>query len=242
MADPPFDLPRFDTDDPAERRETAGRWTKDRMRKWQAAWHDLYDADPALAATGEFARPEPLPDDPMCDIRLCHGFARATVETRAACFALFPSGAEMHRRFELFRARPRVPLSEVQARDLVQELARASDRADPSEPLDWPAITVVADREEAEAMVYASDSVRDIYDSAPHLTPQAVLESATSIFLSEPLYVAAGNVYEPGDWITAALLGPERDRVFALLDDLAAGGWWVRLTESGVALLRLGKT
>lgn len=221
-------------------RERQNDWIKQKFKAWQLRWNDLFDQDAALKAAGEFERDDPLPDDIHVDYRLIFGLSHATAETRQACFALFPHGDEMHRRFDAYLGSQRPTLSEPQARALVNEIAQHIDSASPNERLDWTRISIV--RREDRDPSHPAGRLDELFDGNL-LQPEPEEEwpaIAARLFLTEPLYASAGNYYELRDWVTAAMFDPARDRIHALVYQLWHAGWQPLVSAEGVLLLRDG--
>jgi hypothetical protein len=225
--------------EPALLREQQNDWIKKRHREWQVAWHDAFDADLVLQASGELDRPDPLPNRVGMDYRLIFEFSHATPETRSMCFSLFPSGSEMHRRFENFLTNTAPMISETEARGLVGELAKYVDAADPDEQVNWTEIILMDRRDPAaQELLSRSGPVSELFTEnllAP--TPKEDLPAeAARIFLTEPLYASCGNFYELRDWVTGAMFDPRQDKVFEYVFRLWNGGWQPLLSSTGVIL------
>lgn len=225
--------------DPETLRGQQSDWIKQKFVEWQAAWHDAFDKDAALRAAGEFERPDPLPGEVQTDYRLIFGIARAQPETRQACFALFPNGAEMLRRFESYLAGPSTSLTEGAARDLVAEIARHIDKADPNEQVDWSKIEIVdTNAPHAQEVLARTEAIsilfeRNLLNPVPEKELPAI---AAQLFLTEPVYSSAGNCYELRDWVTAAMFDARRDKIYELTYRLWHAGWRLHLAENGVVL------
>ncbi|MBN9081779.1 MAG: hypothetical protein BGP04_10440 [Rhizobiales bacterium 62-17] len=222
--------------DPATLREQQNDWIKQKFKDWQVDWHDAFDGDPSLA---KFERPDPLPDEIQSDHRLIFGLSRAKAETWRRCFALFPNGSEMQRRFETYLTSATPSLSESEARDLVAEIARHIDRANPNEQVNWARINVV-DRNapDARQALARADRVSILFDrNLLQPVPAKELPAvAAQLFLTEPLYASAGNYYELRDWVTAAMFDADRDKVYELVYRLWRAGWQPLVAEDGVVL------
>ncbi|MGI2030942.1 hypothetical protein ACRQ1B_00985 [Rhizobium panacihumi] len=220
-------------------RERQNEWIKERYKEWQFAWHDIFDQDRTLQAKGDFERPDPLPDDIDSDYRLIFGLFHAEQETRRRCFAMLANGEEMHRRFDAFVTGTRQQLSEQEARQLVSDLGKAVDAASPDEQVDWSRVTIV-NRDDADALDNLSECDRiEVLFSENLLepTPEKELSAlAAQLFLTEPLYAAAGNFYELRDWVTGIGFDPRRDRAFELIYKVWDGGWQPLVSEDGVIL------
>ncbi len=223
---------------PTERAEQRA-WVKARHREWQLAWHDIFDRDEKLIAEGS-TRDDPLPDEINRDYRLICEFSRSLPETRRACLALLPLGAELHRRTEAFLSSRPAPMPEAEARAAIPGLAALFEQVGTNEPCEF-SISAVADSTtpEGEEILRRSDDITMLLEGsvlAP-IPPETLPTEAARDFLDEPLYMAGGNTYAPRDWITAALLTEDESRLYAELFRLWQGGWLVRLHETGLALV-----
>lgn len=214
-------------------------WIEARMHDWQGQWHDLFDEDGDLAAAGEFERPAPLPDDVFCDDRLIFGLSRATPDTRQKCFALFPSGAEMYRRFDTYLTSNPIVLSEAEARVRLRGIVDMFEKHGASQPLDLSNIRVI--NRETEAGL---DELRNTDDIAilleerlpPSAAPEKLEQVAAELFLTEPLHAAAGNFYQLRNWVTSAMKGGLTDALHTELYALWSGGWQAALSKDGLIL------
>lgn len=222
-------------------RDLQNQWIMERLHEWQLAWHDLFDPDPLLIAAGEFGRPDPLPKDTDSDYRLIFGLSRATPQTRAACFALFPSGDKIDSRFDSFLTTRPVQMPEPEARTHLAHLLDLIDRIGPNEEVDLTTVNVV-DRDTPDglaALNYADDITVLLEGSL--LEPKAPADlpvTAARLFLSEPLYASAGNYYQLRDWVCSAMTGGPIDEVQSLRYQMWDGGWQVMFNEDGVILAR----
>ncbi|MFV0475882.1 MAG: hypothetical protein ACK5MQ_17020 [Pikeienuella sp.] len=227
--------------DRVTKREQQNQWIKARHRLWRERWHDAFDKDATLEAAGEFERPEELPAKMDTDHRLIFGLSQAEAATMAACFACFPAGAEMQRRFEAYLAGPPPAMEETEARRLVAELSKLADKVQFDDDISWTPVTVI-DRKDPEARALISRSCRiaqliskNLLDPAPEENLPTV---AARLFLTEPLYAAAGNYYELCEWVAAAMPGASHTELHDLIYRLWNAGWRLRVSDDGVILLR----
>ncbi len=209
------------------------------MRDWQRRWHDVYDIDHDLVAAGDFDRPDPLPDDPNRDYRLIFGLSRATLATRHACFEIFPSGPKMHDRFQDFLSKEPCALNESEARTRLQKVTALMDGLGLAENVNLSQVSIVdRDTKEGLELLNATDDITVLLEKSA-LIPYPVedLEKvAARLFLTEPLYAAAGNFYHVSNWVTAAMTGGTTDTLHSELYELWAGGWQVALGTDGLIL------
>ncbi|ALM85993.1 hypothetical protein [Bordetella sp. N] len=216
------------------------RWLTQQLGTWQTEWHGIFDEDSALRDDEEYARPDKLPEDVDTDHRLIFGLVQATPQTWRNCFALFPRGKEMLARFSSFMNED-IRLSEAQARALLQELGAHIDNAGLNlhEPVDWTDVTLV-DRHAPDGSQALSRAGRIAELFEDDLFTENTLEElpalAARLFLTEPLYAAAGNFYELRDWVTGPLLNPRLDAICRTTYQLWRGGWQPFLADRGVIL------
>lgn len=214
-------------------------WINAANRHWQLRWHDLFDVDGDLIAAGEFDRPHPLPGEVNCDFRLIFGLPRATSKTRQECFALFPSGPEMHRRFQEFLSSKPVALSETEARERLTRVVALIEEIGPNEDVDLSKVRVVdRDTEGGLGELCNTDDFTVLLEKnlLPNYPVEELTKIAAEFFLTEPLYAAAGNFYQVSNWVTAAMTGGLTDKLQSELYKLWAGGWQVALGPDGVIL------
>ncbi len=226
--------------EPVDARAARNQAIKTHIHDWRIAWHDLFDADQTLIAAGEFERPDPLPDREDLDFRLIFGLRQAEPATREACFALFPNGAEMAARFDQFLSTPLQALSEEKARAGVAEIAELLPAMGPHEEVNFSKITIV-DRDTPEGLDVLQKTDNLTY-TLEHTTvdPYAstdIAAVAARLFLTEPLYAAAGNYYQLRDWVTGAMFDPRWDALQAILFRLWRGGWQVALDADDAIVL-----
>jgi hypothetical protein len=187
---------------------------KAQMSEWQHIWHDWFDADVELARLGEFERPDPIPERQDTDFRLICGLSQALPETRRLCFEIFEK------------------IDVVDARSIVDQMGEAYAALEISEEeIDWTTVEIFPER---------TDPAREKLNNADNFSYllEAFHETAdfrsgvASTFLTEPLYMSAGNWYQPGDWIKAVLSDPRIDRCRALDYQLWRGGWRLDIGET----------
>lgn len=216
-------------------------WIKQKQREWQGDWHEVFDRDPLLCAINEFQRPNPLPENIQCDYRLIFGLSRATRESRQSCFALFPEGAEMQQRFEIFLTEDATPLAEAAARDLVLQIAQHAINANPHEDVDWDKIDFVdSNNTDVQELLSRTDDISYLFERNL-LKPVVETELpsvAAELFLTEPLYASAGNYYQLGNWITAAMFDMNLDKIYEMTYRLWRSAWQLRIAGEGVVLIR----
>lgn len=225
-------------DRPKERSDQSV-WIKKAMREWQLRWHDIFDGDRDVVAADGFARPDPLPDEVNCDFRLIFGLSRATAQTRQACFDLFPSGTEMHKRFEHFLSSKPSPFGEAEAKARLAAVIASIEALAPNEDVDLSRVRVVdCDTKEGLAALSNTDDVTILFEqNAMSPYPVEDLEKvAALLFLTEPLYAAAGNSYHVSNWVTAAMTGGRTDELHFELYELWMGGWQVALGSDGLII------
>lgn len=224
------------SDLPVERDDQSA-WIKNSMREWQLRWHDLFDADRDLIAAGEFDRPDPIPHEIDSDFRLIFGLSRASQNTRKACFELFPSGTKMHERFHKFLSSKPLALKEDEARARLTEVIALIEAIGPNEDVDLSNVMVV-DRDTAEGLDILSntDDVTVLLEGSTLAADPAedIEKVAAKLFLTEPLYAAAGNYYQVSDWVSAAMTAGAKDKLHCELCELWAGGWQVALSSDGL--------
>lgn len=209
------------------------------LLKWQRQWHDYFDSDHDLVAAGEFDRPAQLPADINCDFRLINGLYHAKRDTREKCFALFPEGAEMQKRFEDFLLSKPMTISEADARTRLVKIVALIESIGPNENVYFSNVRIVnRDTDEGFAELVRSDNITILLEHSllSNHPVDEVPQVAARLFLTEPLYVAAGNDYHVCDWITAAMTGGATDALHAELYQLWTGGWEVALGEDGLIL------
>jgi hypothetical protein len=68
--------------------------------------------------------------------------------------------------------------------------------------------------------------------------PEDLPSVAARLFVSEPLYAAAGNYYELRDWITGAMLDARRDEIYGMIYRLWQGGWQPLVSDQVILLRR----
>ncbi len=213
---------------------------KARIREWQIAWHDLFDADQTLIAAGEFERPDPLPDREDIDFRLIFGLSQAEAATREACFALFPNGAQMAERFSQHLGSVLLPLPEEEARAGVAQIAELLPTMGPHEEVNFSTITVV-DRDTPEGMEALRNTDNLTYTLENTLVDPFSFPNVEAVaahhLLTEPLYAAAGNYYHLHDWVTGAMFDPRWDELQIILYRLWHGGWQVCLDADQAIVL-----
>lgn len=210
-------------------------------RKWQIAWHDLFDADQELARTEEANRPNTLPSDVASDYRLVFGLAHASTKTREQAFAFFPSGDLMFERVEDYLDRPNVGMQEEEARARLETIRQLLLALVPDEEPELHGLEIVAGTRVALIEeLNASDDLAWMLEGFPSpLEPQdEALVLASEIFVTEPLYAMAGNSYELQRWVTCAMRKGPTERIYRELYELHIGGWQAALGESALLLAK----
>lgn len=211
---------------------------RDLHRDWQLAWHDLFDADPVLADSEEFARPVSPPNNISEDWRLVFGLSRAAAPTRADCLRLMPQGAEMARRLEHYLTTPTPALTLDSAKGRIGHLKEVIRQVDLVEPLIWEDPQVIG--VDAPFDLMACSGIEGLFAGnllAPLAEDDVPLQAA-QLFLKEPLYATAGNYYELCDWVTGPLMPAERAAACAALYRMWAAGWQVMAGPNGEIALR----
>lgn len=218
-------------------RDEKNNFIRGKFKAWQIEWHRLFDEDKTLIGTEYAPDGSKIPKDIYSDFRLICGISHVSPDTRKACFNLFPKGAEMAERCERFLSGKSNPISAEGAREITVQIAEIIDAAIPDEIVDWSNI-VINERFGEENDLGGADRISYLFEGEPPGAPDddAVLALAAGLFLTEPLYMSAGNWYEPGDWITGALLSPARDKVYELTYKLWDGGWYLGVAKAGVSL------
>lgn len=221
------------------KRELQNDWIHAAFLKWQVQWHNYFDADHDLIATGEFDRPEQLPANIDCDFRLIFGLSRANCETREKCFALFPEGKEMHQRFENFLQSKPVTISEPDVHARLLRIVDLIEKTDLKNDAKFSGVKIV-NRDTGEGLeeLERAEKISILleYSASPIHTVDELYRVAAHLFLTEPLYAAAGNQYHVRDWITAAMKGGAMDELHIELYQLWSGGWQISLSEEGSIL------
>lgn len=194
------------------------------QRGWQETWHAAFDADATLRTSGDDERPDPLPTDLCEDFRLIFNIRHAEPQTRAACFAVFPKGAEMLVRYESYLAGAPSVLYEAEARAMVPRIAEAVAALSPVDRVTWD-VRSVRDRKATDG--YGDFSIDELLENVRRIPSidDGVAAGAAEGFLIEPLYASAGNDYILGNWVTSVLFQPELNAVFDLQYQLWRGGW-----------------
>ncbi|WP_317057066.1 hypothetical protein [Roseovarius rhodophyticola] len=218
---------------------------KELIKNWQQKWHDLFDQDSKLLESGEFVRDNPIPDDIRTDFRLIFGISHASLGTQRACFDLFPEGKEMFRRFNDYFHGTYEVLDETEARKLLGDLAAAITVLKPTEILDWADVAVMTwEKLDESGLLQETYPLSEVIETA---TLQcAVIDEdrlrlkkwAANTFLSEPLYMSAGNVYELRDWVTGAMFDPAEDNVNRIVFKLHCSNWSIRQDGQKVYLVK----
>lgn len=214
-------------------------WINARTTQIQEAWHDLFDADTSDYAE-ENPRPDPLPRDSDDDLRLMFGLPDIDASTRAACFALLPAGAEMCRRFEEHVSSPATSMSPAEVRSLIGELARDVGRVVPDAEVDWDRVRLAAEADPGiRSMMMSTDDVPYLLEDLPETSQRGgdPASRAAYFFLTEALYNAAGNHYQLRDWVCAAMLDEDLDRIYEIIYRLWRAGWQVFCGEDGVVVV-----
>lgn len=222
-----------------EERGDQNAWIKKTMRDWQLRWHDLFDVDRDLIAAGDFDRPSPLPCEIYRDYRLIFGLSRASPKTRQACFDVFPLGTKMHDRFQDFLSSKPLALKEAEARARLAGVIALIEAIGPNEDVDLSNVTVVdRDTDEGVDILNVSDDVTVLLEKnalSPHPVEDLKMVAA-QLFLTEPLYAAAGNFYQVANWVTAAMTGGATDKLHSELYQIWMGGWQVAVGSDGLIL------
>lgn len=221
------------------KRELQNDWISSAFLKWQKQWHDYFDTDHDLIASGEFDRPIQLPANIDCDFRLIFGLSHANRQTREKCFAIFPEGKEMQRRFESFLQSKPVTISEVDVRARLLRIVDLIQMTDLKKDGDFSGVKIVnRDADEGLEELGRAENINILLDhsTSPVQTIDDLSKVAAHLFLTEPLYAAAGNHYHVRDWVTAAMKGGAMDALHLELYKLWSGGWQVFLSEDGLVL------
>jgi hypothetical protein len=225
--------------DKAAKQERQNQWITERFKDWQRAWHDAFDTDATLQAAGEFERPDPLPDDVQDDYRLVFGLSHAEQKTRQHCFAMFPNGAEMHRRFDQFLAAQPTRMSEQDARWLAAQLLQVLLTIRPDQSETWKHIAVVESKPMDDRHPLANyDPIHTVFESnllEPY-SEQDLPAIAAAHFLAEPLYASGGNFFELREWVTSAMRSKSRDEISTIVYRLWRGGWFAGQADDGLVL------
>jgi len=215
--------------------EQQNAWMKRKFVEWQSTWHDYFQADLTLV---EYERPTYPPKDICSDFDLIFNFAQAATVTREKCFAHFPNGAEMHRRFESYLSEPAPALAATEASQLLECLPALIKAAGPTAEAKLEIAAIFEEQDRLPEEIYNTDSIPTLFETS--LFEPASVESmsatAAHLFLTEPLYASAGNYYELRDWVTAAMFDPKRDAVYALVYRLWQSRWQPRLGTDGIML------
>lgn len=224
--------------DPSEGREARNDWINAKHREWQLYWHDLFDADPKIIAALDLDRDEPLPVEVGSDYRLIFGLARVTPATRQKCFAPFPEGRAMYRRYENFLSSKPVPLPEADARSRVLEVMALIEAMGLRESVVSSSVRVVdRDTDEGFRVLSKTDDTAWLLEGIWRRKSRGALPAAAArLFLSEPLYAAAGNFNHVRDWVTAAMIGGRQDEFYTQLYELWWGGWQLGMEKEGSVL------
>ncbi len=229
------------THSPPLDKQARAEWIKAQQANWQVQWHDLFDADPFLGRSVSSGRPDPMPDTLDDDYRLIFDLSQAHPKTQAACFAVFPQGTEMHARFDAFRVRKPVAMSETAARQALAEVIALVQKIGPNEDVDFSKVEVVdRDTEDGLAVLSFVDEINILLEESL-LEPRPVRDmahTAAERFLREPLYAMAGNYYQLHTWVTGVLIGGDKDLLFAVLYEMWHGGWQVFVGDEGVVLAK----
>ena len=209
------------------------------MGEWQLAWHELFDKDPGQATADNAAKGECIPDELDFDYRIIHGFCEVTSDTRAACFALLPRGADLSERFEQFFVSRNASISEAAAKALALKLCGLLQKLPINFQSDWSNLVIANRGDDALEALVLDYTVYDLFQGSmikPH-DKDKLSEIAADLFLTEPLFAAAGNWYQPGQWITSVYLEPEKDACLAIIYELWLGDWDFLIGSKGVALI-----
>jgi hypothetical protein len=211
------------------------------QRKWQAAWHDLLDADLELAGTDEGNRPDVLPNDLASDYRLIFGLAHASTDTQKQAFALFPAGDLMFKRVKTYLDQPNTEMQEEEARSRIETIRKALLELVPDKEPDLLYLDVVAGtRSVLNEQLNLSDDLAWLLEDFPSpLNPKnEALVFASEIFVTEPLYAMAGNRYELQRWVTSVMRKGPTEPIYRELYELCVGGWQAALGEDALLLVQ----
>lgn len=145
----------------------------------------------------------------------------------------------MHGRFQTFLFSKSSALTEPDASARLLKIIALVEAIGPNEEVDFSKVVVVdRDSEVGFDVLNGTDDVTILLERsalAPH--PVEDLKSvAAQLFLTEPLYAAAGNFYHLTNWVTAAMTGGMTDELHTELYELWAGGWEVALGTDGLIL------
>ena len=107
---------------------------------------------------------------------------------------------------------------------------------------EWDYIVVVdEDDKTALEALELEGAVYEVFEKSilnPH--PEKKLpDIAASSFITEICYAAAGNWYQPGQWIEGVYYEPAQDRCLAIVYALWLGGWDIQIGNKGIALIRM---
>lgn len=225
--------------------ETLGRqeqneWINARMWQIQLRWHDLFDADPGEYAS-QTPRPDPLPTHVDDDHRLMFGLRGIAPDTRRACYAMLPEGAEMCRRFDLFVTSPRIDLPQPDVRALTTQLAELVASVGPDARVRWDQVRFASASDAGiEHTMRTTGGVTELLDlRRPSHRGGDPASRAAYYFLADAHYHAAGNRYELHDWVCGAMLGRDLDQMFEILYRLWRSDWQVFCSEDGLLLVDL---
>lgn len=145
----------------------------------------------------------------------------------------------MYGRFEDFLTSQPPALAEAEARAMLTKVIALIEEIGPNEDVDFSNVVAVdRDTEDGLNQLKGSDDVTILLEKSA-LSPHPVedLEKvAAHLFLTEPLYAAAGNFYHLSNWVTAAMTGGATDDLHSELYQLWAGGWQVALGSDGLIL------
>lgn len=214
-------------------------WIRDTQSNWQRNWHNLFDQDDNLSRSTEFLRPDPIPHEIASDFRLIFGLTQATASTQEKCFSLLPKGDELFHRFRCSQSNEATLLSEDEAVRKIKSISQLLTSLGHNLEFTFSSGTRLRGQIPQNKLAFgSSDHISILFEDIVYSTKSlSQLEGfASRLFLTEPLYAAAGNHYELLDWVTGALIGGSYDKIQHELFALWSGGWIVSIGENVLLL------